>query len=658
MVRHDIRHGTKWGLVISEGPARETGVGWDKVAGMMVGLRKPPTPGVTPCRDRRPTRTSGVLVPPYACHWLWAAGLVLAVSSLQAAETKPSQPETPKAAPAAVPPQEGLSASQQQLAAEFKDLQGILMRMRDQVRQTDPLRASLIEKALKESGERRVEASFQDVVDLLRRDRFGDAARKQGQLNEDLDAILKLLLSEDRSRGIQDEKTLLRKYLNLLNGIIREQKDVQGRTAGGEDPKSLSGEQGGLAQRTGSLTKDMREDQERNRGKDEDSGTKKGDGKSDGKADGKSPSAGKGDGKPKDPSDKGDGKAKPGEKDGKPENKDGKAGEKGGKPGAAAKGQSQGQSKGDSQGQGKSGQQQGKSGEGQGQGGDSNPSPQQAQDPNNPPQEQNPIRKRLETAREHMEEAKQRLEKAKKEGAVEEQEKALRELETAKAELENILRQLREEEMKRLLAMLEARFLRVLQIQREIYAATVRLDKIPVAERSHTYEINTGRLSNREAEIVAEVEKALSLLRQEGSSVAMPEAVQQVHDDMQQLVHRLAEGKTEVLTQNIETDVIKALEEIVDALKKAQKDVDNKKKPPGPSPNGQPQDPPLIEELAELKMIRALQMRVNRRTERYSRLIKDEQADKQDVLDALQRLGEQEARVHKVTRDLELGKNQ
>ena len=145
--------------------------------------------------------------------------------------------------------------------------------------------------------------------------------------------------------------------------------------------------------------------------------------------------------------------------------------------------------------------------------------------------------------------------------------------------------------------------------------------RFPWSERSHAYEIDTGRLSNREAEIVMEVEKALSLLRQEGSSVAMPEAVQQVHDDMQQLVHRLAEGKTEVLTQAIETDVIKALEEIIDALKKAQKDAENKKKPPGPSPNGQPQDPPLIEQLAELKMIRALQMRVNRRTERYSKLV-------------------------------------
>jgi hypothetical protein len=661
-------------------------------------------------------------------RWLFAAWLALAVVShvvpgslacpaVRAAEVKepvkepaaeagkltasaaaaPSVPAaaTPAAASSAAPAQ-SLTASQQELAAEFKDLEGILMKMRDQIRQTDPNRAALIEKALKESGERRVETDFQDIVELLRGNKYGDAARKQDKVDEDLDVILKLLQNEDRKQRIQDDKALIRKYLNQLNGIIREQKDVQGRTAGGEDPKSLSGEQGALAQRTGGLSKDIREGQEKAAaaGKEgEKADSKNGGNQSDGKADGKPD--GKADGKPDGKSDgKSDGKAD-GDKSGKSDGKDPKSsakdpskpgdkndkndGDKGekdkadkgdnsdgkskGQPAKSdGKGQS-GKSEGKPQGEGKSQGKQGQQGQGQGQGQgqdqsqDQNDSPQQAQNPNSPPQDQNPISKRLQAAQEHMEAAKKNLEKAKKDGATDEQTKALRELDTAKAELEEILRQLREEEMKRLLAQLEARFLKVLQVQREIYDGTVRLDKIPVPERSHAYEIDTGRLSNREAEITAEVEKALSLLREDGSSVAMPEAVQQVHDDMQQLVHRLAEGKSEVLTQNIEIDVIRGLEEIVDALKKAQKD--SKKKPPqGPTPNGQPQDPPLIEQLAELKMIRALQNRVNTRTERYSKLIDGEQADKEDVLDALRRLSEQEARVQKVTRDLELGKNE
>ena len=123
--------------------------------------------------------------------------------------------------------------------------------------------------------------------------------------------------------------------------------------------------------------------------------------------------------------------------------------------------------------------------------------------------------------------------------------------------------------MKQLLASLIARVQKVLLIQRDIYDGTVRLEKVPVAERSHVHEIESGRLSLRERGIVRDVEEALALLREEGSAVAMPEALEQVRDDMVQIENRLGQGKTEVLTQAIETDVIKELEEIVDAFKKA-----------------------------------------------------------------------------------------
>ena len=56
-------------------------------------------------------------------------------------------------------------------------------------------------------------------------------------------------------------------------------------------------------------------------------------------------------------------------------------------------------------------------------------------------------------------------------------------------------------------------------------------------------------------------------------------------------------------------------------------------------------------------MIRALQMRINRRTQRYSELIEGEQAEDPDLIEALRRLADRERRVYRVTRDLEMGKN-
>src|SRR3546814_18020253 len=64
-----------------------------------------------------------------------------------------------------------------------------------------------------------------------------------------------------------------------------------------------------------------------------------------------------------------------------------------------------------------------------------------------------------------------------REQADEKQAEALRELEQAKAELEESLRQLREEEMARMLALLEARFRKMLDAQAQVYEGTVRVDR-------------------------------------------------------------------------------------------------------------------------------------------------------------------------------------
>jgi hypothetical protein len=256
-----------------------------------------------------------------------------------------------------------------------------------------------------------------------------------------------------------------------------------------------------------------------------------------------------------------------------------------------------------------------------------------------------------------MKEAQQKLEEAKREDAVEKQAEAVKELEQAKADLEEILRQLREEEMSRTLAMLESRFRKMLDEQMEVYEGTKRLDSVPEAQRDRDDEIESGRLSRKEAQISTEAEKALALLREDGSAVAFPEAVSEMRDDMNQVRDRLAQSKVGEVTQGIEKDVIAALEEMIASLQKAQKDKENKEKSGEPMPGGEDDEPPLVDTLSELKMIRALQMRVNTRTLRYAAMTKTEQTDTAELLDALKRLAEREQRIHKVTRDIVVGRN-
>ena len=62
-------------------------------------------------------------------------------------------------------------------------------------------------------------------------------------------------------------------------------------------------------------------------------------------------------------------------------------------------------------------------------------------------------------------------------------------------------------------------------------------------------------------------------------------------------------------------------------------------------------------------MIKSLQERVNKRTQRYSRLLADDSdpvglAEAPELADAVKKLSERQQEIFKITRDIVLGKNQ
>ena len=108
----------------------------------------------------------------------------------------------------------------------------------------------------------------------------------------------------------------------------------------------------------------------------------------------------------------------------------------------------------------------------------------------------------------------------------------------------------------------------------------------------------------------------------------------------------------------MELDIIAALEETIAALEKAIKDLEKQRRPPGQMPSaGQPGERPLVDKLAELKMIRALQMRIYKRTQSYGKMIAGEQAETPELLEALEELARRQQRVFQATADLAQGKN-
>lgn len=545
-------------------------------------------------------------------------------------------PETPAAGG------EDLSQLEARLSERYDRLELLVARLAELSGSTQPRRATLLRQLVTQSRDRDVAGQFDKVIASLEQGSYSSAIDGQAALEADLQKLLELLLQEDRDRQIESDRKRIGRYLQDVNRLIRLQRGVKARTDGGDDEKELADDQ----QRVGDKTKDLGNEIAEAEETAEEKAKREG-------AEG-SPSEESGESKPSDGQSESS-ESKPGENGEKkpagdqpkePKGDDSKSPESG-EPSEGSPPSESGEPK---DGQPSKGQpSQGSPSEGQ-------PSP-SGESPDQPPPEDagTPMQRaaeRLKQAQQRMQEAKERLEESKREGAVQEQEKAVEELEQAKAELERILRQLREEELERMLVMLEARIRKMLDAQVEVYEETKQLDAATAKAPQHELEIASGRLARKEGLIVREADRALVLLREDGTSVAFPEAIEQARDDMQSIADRLRDTKVDLITQGLEEDVIAALEESLAALQQALKKLREEKGQPQPGEAAPPGEKPLVDQLAELRMIRALQVRINRRTEQYGAMIEGEQALEDELLEALDALALRQQKIFQATRDL------
>ena len=269
-------------------------------------------------------------------------------------------------------------------------------------------------------------------------------------------------------------------------------------------------------------------------------------------------------------------------------------------------------------------------------------------------------RRRLIAAQQRMDAAREQLERANRGDSRREQDKALEELENARAELEEILRQVREEEVERLLVQLEARVREMLRAERGVQSAADALAAGASAGRER--ELAAATLGRDQEAVGAAATKALALVRDDGTAVAIPQALEQIRDDSQQAAARLARGDVGGTTRGIVGDLVAGLEELLAALEKAQRDQKEQEKQAksfGGSPP-QPGDQPLVDALAELKMIRSLQLRVNGRTQRFAALLGEgvEQADEPELRQALERLAARQRLIEQAAHDIVAGRTE
>lgn len=516
-----------------------------------------------------------------------------------------------------VPSSDPLMTRQEAVAIRYQRFEATLLQLAEYLRRTDPDRAELLVRALGKSKEARIPDQLRRIVELLSRDQLGDAVSDQEEVLNHMQTILQLLQSEDRQDELEREKKRLQELIRQVDRLIGKEQDVRSATERFVPSDQVQQQQRRVEQDTQQLLEKIRQqDQERLQEAEQRARTPtvKNQRGSEDQDDPSTPSPVESE--PKQPSESSTPQSSA------PEQKSSSSDSEQSTPHPSAQ---------------------------------PSPSSPSAQDSPSTPM-RTPGREELERAQQQMQQAIERLEQQQREQAGEHQDIALAELRKAKQQLEELLRQLREEERQLLLLTLEARFREMLARQVQVHQGSQGLATIPEPTRSTRHRPRAIELSRQQAEITLLAEKTLSLLREEGSSVAFPEALAQIRNDMQHSAQRLEQVDVGELTLFIQRDIIEALEEMLDALQKEME----KHREQQQNPSGQPGEPgqdPLVDAIAELKMLRSLQFRVNRRTRQIGHMITGEQTQDHQLMRELQQLAERQAKIQQTTADLAKGKN-
>lgn len=551
-----------------------------------------------------------------------SAPQVVAVLAVLCLVTAPARPGATRAAePPAATDAEALARREADLLRQYLDLERSFLRLADLLATTDPRRAAVLRDAFDRARDAEMGDRLGAIVALLEKGQLLKAGVSQEGAIEQFRQLLDLLEEGGQDRKLADTKQELRQFLGRVTKLIARQRDIEGSTEAGADEDRTAVRQREAAAEAGGLADEMERFAKRHEDAQQPSGKPEA-----GKPEPGEPKAGEPGGRPDDAGREGKpsrgGKSQPGEAGGDEaadaNQPKGEEPEAGGQPAA-------GEDSAEAE-----------------------------------PTRERQTRRRLQAAERRMRQAAERLDEARRKEAREAQEQAIEELESARAELEEILRQMREEEVERLLVQLETRIRTMLKAERSIRDAVLRLSGSEAMSRREQ-QLEAARLGREQDEVTAEAARAMLLVRDDGSAVAIPQALGQVQDDSAEAATRLARGDLAPTTVELVGEIVTGLEELLAAIEKSRQDEPQQRQAgEGGGRPAEPNEQPLVDKLAELKMLRSLQGRVNARTDRFSRLLDAgaEQAAEAELVAALGRLAERQRAIEQAARDIVTGRTE
>ena len=503
---------------------------------------------------------------------------------------KPADP--PKNGSAAKDPQT-LRNEQIAVSGRYARFERMLMQMADILGRQDPERADLLRKTLGKGREDQVREDLEKAIALLESGELGAASEKQTELLQSFQSLMKLLQSEDRRSAVERERERLNGLLKDLRNVIGEQRSARAATQNEESPSNAAPGQQKALEGTGKLLDEMQQHDQKSEGE---------------KSEGEKSEGEKSEGE-KSEGEKSEGEKSEGEKSG---------GQKSG-------GQKSGGQKSGGQ---KSGGQKG--------------------------QQQTPGRESLQEAEKRMQQALEALQQQQREQALKEEDAAIEELQEAAEKLEEQLKQLREEEKEMMLASLEARFQRMLIVETQIHEGTTALAAVP---QKDWLELSYGRcreLAQQQTELARECAQTVLLLREDGTSSAILLAAEDIQADMNSVAEWMQQSNVSELTISVQRDILESLKQLVETMQREMQQMQERQQQENQQQQQGQQQSPLVDLIAEIRMLRNLQLQVNRRTKRVDDLLEGaSDSERATLLKQVSELAERQQKLFESAKDLE-----
>lgn len=217
----------------------------------------------------------------------------------------------------------------------------------------------------------------------------------------------------------------------------------------------------------------------------------------------------------------------------------------------------------------------------------------------------------VEQARKHMDDAAEDLEGRQAGDATDDQDQAIQQLEQARRDLEEELQQLRREERQELLRDLEARFADMLARQVVVNTDTSAITARGADDLARADKLRVAEMADQQQGLADDAATCVHILEEEGTTVVFPRIVGQLSEDMLTVAQRLAELRIGAITQSIQEEIAATLQDLIEAVRLMQDQDDQQQQQQEGSSD---ENTPLLPGSAELKLLRAAQVRVNTRT--------------------------------------------